>query len=55
MTVGSRDGMNVLGIIIFSIAFSIVLSRLGTEGQKIVHAVGILNEAIMKLVTVVMW
>ena len=50
-----RDGMNILGIIVFTIAFSIVLGRLGPDGKKIVDAIGVLNEAIMKLVALVMW
>ena len=47
--------MNILGIIVFTIAFSIVLGRLGPDGRKIVNAIGVLNEAIMKLVSLVMW
>ena len=55
VTVGTRDGMNILGIIIFSIAFSVVLARLGSEGAKVVRVIATLNEAIMKLVGFVMW
>lgn len=55
VTVGTREGMNVLGIIIFSIAFSVVLARLGPEGAKVVRVISTLNEAIMKLVGFVMW
>ena len=47
--------MNVLGIIIFSVSFAVVLSRMGTEGQRIVGVISTLNEVIMKLVTLVMW
>lgn len=52
---GTRGGMNILGIIVFTVAFAITLGRLGEEGQKVVKSIGILNEAIMKLVTLVMW
>ena len=55
VVVGTREGMNILGIIVFSIAFAIVLSRTGTEGRKIVGVISTLNEVIMKLVTMVMW
>lgn len=50
-----RSGMNILGIIIFTIAFGIALSRLGEEGRAVIQAVDVLNRAIMKLVYLVMW
>ena len=53
--VGNREGMNVMGIIIFTIAFGVTLGRLGPEGRGIVRAVGVLNSGIMKLVSLVMW
>ena len=53
--IGSREGMNVLGIIVFTIAFGIMLGKLGPDGRKVVKAIGVLNEAIMKLVSLVMW
>ena len=55
VSMGSREGMNILGIIVFTIAFGVTLGQLGPEGRKIVHAIGVLNNAIMKLVTLVMW
>ena len=54
-SVNSRDGMNILGIITFTIAFAMVLSYLGEDGRKIVRVISILNDAIMKLVVIVMW
>ena len=54
-SVNSRDGMNILGIITFTIAFAMVLSYLGEDGRRIVHTISILNDAIMKLVIIVMW
>ena len=53
--VGKRDGMNVLGIIVFTIAFGITLGRLGAEGRRLVNAIGVLNDGIMRLVSLVMW
>ncbi len=55
ISVVPRDGMNVLGIIVFTIAFGVTLGRLGEGGRSIVQAVGVLNTAIMKLVSLVMW
>ena len=48
------DGMNILGIITFTIAFSIALGLL-EKGQVIIGAVSVLNEAIMKLIAFIMW
>ena len=55
INVATRDGMNILGIIVFVIGFGIVLGRLGEDGRAIVKAISTLNEAIMKLVIIVMW
>lgn len=54
VAVTKRDGMNILGIIVFTVAFAIVLSR-QPGGRQVVEAIGVLNEAIMKLVSLVMW
>ena len=54
-SLGTRDGMNILGVIVFTIAFAIVLSSLGENAQQFVKVIGVLNDAIMKLVTIVMW
>ena len=55
VSVGTRDGMNILGIIVFSITFSIFLSRMGERGRGIVEAIATLNEVIMSIVRLVMW
>ncbi len=55
VTPGTRDGMNILGIIVFTIAFGIVLGQLGPEGRRLVKVIGTLNQAIMRLVSIVMW
>ena len=55
INVGKREGMNILGIILFTIAFGIVLGRQGPDGRNIVKTFGVLNEVIMKLVSLVMW
>jgi len=52
---GTRDGINILGVIVFTIAFAIVLGQLGPEGRRLVRTIGVLNEAIMRLVHIVMW
>lgn len=54
-SLGTRDGMNVLGIVTFSIVFAIFLSRLGEQGRKVVEAIAAVNEVIMLLVRFIMW
>ncbi|VDK46528.1 unnamed protein product [Anisakis simplex] len=48
-------GMNVLGIIVFCIAFGIVVSQLGEEARLMVEFFVIMDQVIMKLVMTVMW
>ena len=55
MSLVRREGMNVLGIIVFAACFAVVLARLGQEGRRVVELVSTLNTAIMRLVIVVMW
>ena len=53
--VGTRDGINILGIIVFVIGFAIALTWVGEEGRTIVRVLAVLNEAIMKMVAFIMW
>ncbi|XP_022245179.1 excitatory amino acid transporter-like [Limulus polyphemus] len=50
-----KDGTNVLGLIIFCIAFGVICSQLGEEGEMMVNFFVILNDIIMKIVVLVMW
>ena len=52
---GTREGTNVLGIIVFTVAFSMFLSRQGERGRPVVEAIATLNEVIMSIVRLVMW
>ncbi|EDV22168.1 uncharacterized protein TRIADDRAFT_50710 [Trichoplax adhaerens] len=49
------DGMNVLGLVVFSIAFGITMSNIGEGGEPIKRFFLSLNEVVMKLVGIVMW
>lgn len=49
------SGMNVLGLVVFSIAFGITMSRLGEAGKPIQDFFLSLNEVVMRLVGLVMW
>ena len=50
-----EDGMNILGLIVFSIALGIVLSAMGEQGKPLIALFDCLNEATMRLVQIVMW
>ncbi|KAI6230382.1 Excitatory amino acid transporter 2 [Aphelenchoides fujianensis] len=47
-------GMNVLGIIIFCIAFGIIVSQLGDEARIMIEFFSALDQVIMKLVSYIM-
>lgn len=47
--------MNILGLITFSIAFGVTIGKMGEQGSILVEFFAVFNEAIMKLVTIVIW
>ncbi|OCT85027.1 excitatory amino acid transporter 5 [Xenopus laevis] len=52
---GTSEGMNVLGIVIFSATMGIMLGRMGTSGVPLVSFCQCLNESVMKIVAVAVW
>ncbi|XP_030055318.1 excitatory amino acid transporter 2 [Microcaecilia unicolor] len=50
-----KDGMNVLGLIGFFIAFGVAMGKMGEQARLMVDFFSILNEIVMKLVTMIMW
>uniref|UniRef100_A0A8C9AS68 Amino acid transporter n=1 Tax=Prolemur simus TaxID=1328070 RepID=A0A8C9AS68_PROSS len=50
-----KDGMNVLGLIGFFIAFGIAMGKMGEQAKLMVDFFNILNEIVMKLVIMIMW
>uniref|UniRef100_A0A8C8R5A1 Amino acid transporter n=1 Tax=Pelusios castaneus TaxID=367368 RepID=A0A8C8R5A1_9SAUR len=52
---GTSDGMNVLGIVIFSATMGIMLGRMGNSGVPVVNFCQCLNESVMKIVAVAVW
>ncbi|KPP67119.1 EAAT5 variant-like [Scleropages formosus] len=62
---GTSEGMNVLGIVIFSATMgmdhhnslitSIMLGRMGPNGSALVNFCQSLNEAVLKIVAIVIW
>ncbi|KAF7634332.1 Amino acid transporter [Meloidogyne graminicola] len=49
------DGINILGLIVFCIAFGTILSQLGQKGRLMVNFFAILDLISMKLVSLIMW
>ena len=45
----------MLGLVVFSIVFGIVLGRMGDRGRPLKALFETLNEVVMKMVTLVMW
>lgn len=54
-TVEYTRGPNMLGLIVFSVTFAIVLSRMGEDGRRVLRFLDILNVAVMKMVDIAMW
>ncbi|CAH1243818.1 SLC1A3 [Branchiostoma lanceolatum] len=52
---GTKDGMNVLGLVAYSIALGVILSTMGEAGRPLINFFNSLNDATMRLVWVVMW
>ncbi|XP_053718508.1 solute carrier family 1 member 7b isoform X2 [Synchiropus splendidus] len=52
---GTSDGMNVLGIVIFSSTMGIMLGRMGPNGSALVNFCQSLNEAVLRIVAIVIW
>ncbi|CAH2319096.1 excitatory amino acid transporter 2-like [Pelobates cultripes] len=50
-----KGGMNVLGLIGFFIAFGISMGKMGDQAKIMADFFNILNEIIMKLVSMIMW
>ncbi|XP_019632550.1 PREDICTED: excitatory amino acid transporter 1-like [Branchiostoma belcheri] len=52
---GTKEGMNVLGLVAYSIALGVILSTMGEAGRPLINFFNSLNDATMRLVWVVMW
>uniref|UniRef100_A0A3P9PCC7 Amino acid transporter n=1 Tax=Poecilia reticulata TaxID=8081 RepID=A0A3P9PCC7_POERE len=50
---GTSDGINVVGLLVFSIAFGLILSSMGSEGKPLRDLFNCMNKAIMRLVSIV--
>ncbi|RNA40028.1 excitatory amino acid transporter 3 [Brachionus plicatilis] len=51
----SRNGLDVLGLVLFCITFGAMLAQIGERGMVMVHFLEILNEVSIKIIRIVMW
>ncbi|XP_066229922.1 neutral amino acid transporter B(0) [Saccopteryx leptura] len=49
------EGMNILGLVVFAIAFGVALRKLGPEGELLIRFFNSFNDATMVLVSWIMW
>ncbi|XP_078054573.1 excitatory amino acid transporter 4 [Mustelus asterias] len=52
---GSSNAVNALGLVVFSIAFGLVIGNMKQRGQALKEFFDCLNEAIMRLVAIIIW
>ncbi|KAG9350703.1 hypothetical protein JZ751_024592 [Albula glossodonta] len=52
---GSSGGVNALGLVVFSMCFGLVMGNMKLKGQALREVFDGLNEAIMRLVAIIIW
>ncbi|XP_062869699.1 solute carrier family 1 member 3b isoform X1 [Trichomycterus rosablanca] len=52
---GTTSGVNALGLVMFSLCFGLIIGNMKEEGQALRKFFDSLNEAIMRLVAIIMW
>ncbi|XP_015263961.1 PREDICTED: excitatory amino acid transporter 1 [Gekko japonicus] len=52
---GAVNGVNALGLVVFSISFGLVIGNMKEQGRAVREFFDSLNEAIMRLVGLIMW
>jgi Na+/H+-dicarboxylate symporter len=52
---GTTGGTNILGLLVFSIVFGIIISKMGEETRILVKFFEAMNVAVMKLTGLVIW
>uniref|UniRef100_A0A1B6D3L4 Amino acid transporter n=1 Tax=Clastoptera arizonana TaxID=38151 RepID=A0A1B6D3L4_9HEMI len=50
-----KDGTNVMGMIVFCLAFGLLAGQMGPRGKLMVDFFVVLNDIVMKLVGIIMW
>ncbi|KAG9480457.1 hypothetical protein GDO78_012100 [Eleutherodactylus coqui] len=52
---GSANGVNALGLVVFSMCFGLVIGNMKEQGRALKEFFDCLNEAIMRLVAIIIW
>lgn len=52
---GSVNGVNALGLVVFSICFGLIIGNMKEQGQPLKDFFDCLNEAVMRLVAIIIW
>lgn len=52
---GTVNGINALGLVVFAMCFGLIIGGMREEGQPLKDFFDCLNEAIMRLVAIIMW
>lgn len=52
---GTTNGVNALGLVVFSMCFGLIIGNMKEQGQALRDFFDSLNEAIMRLVAFIMW
>ncbi|XP_074834166.1 excitatory amino acid transporter 1-like [Carettochelys insculpta] len=52
---GSANGVNALGLVVFSVCFGLVIGSMQQKGRALQEFFNCLNEAIMRLVAIIIW
>ncbi|XP_072516197.1 excitatory amino acid transporter 4 isoform X2 [Salminus brasiliensis] len=52
---GSSNGVNALGLVVFSMCFGLVIGNMKQQGQALREFFDCLNDAIMRLVAIIIW
>lgn len=52
---GTSNGINTVGLLVFSVAFGLILSSMEAEGKPLRDFFSCLNKAVMNLVKIVIW
>ncbi|XP_068994790.1 solute carrier family 1 member 3a isoform X1 [Embiotoca jacksoni] len=52
---GAVNGINALGLVVFSMCFGLIIGNMREQGQPLKDFFDCLNEAIMRLVAIIMW
>ena len=52
---GSRNGMNIVGLALYTVVFALVVSKMGDKSQVLFDLLEVINEACINIIKGVMW